>query len=365
MFNSSQKIDHHTSIFVIDDEPVNFDVINIVLSEEGYAVFYAPNAEKALEMMDRVDPDLLLLDVMMPEIDGITLCQLIKADDRWKHIPIIMVTALTSKHDLARCLEAGADDFISKPVNFQELRARVRSMLRIQKQFRQIQSLLQTRDAMFHAIVHDLRNPLNSLVFAADTLQETNGVLSPKSQERFSRSVETMSRLVNDILLLGKLESTQLRTTLQSINLVDLAQQALDDATIFASQKNITLKSTYTLNPPEVNLDPYLLRRTLDNLLMNAIKFSPMESEVHCHIYRPDSNHIQVDLIDQGFGIPDEQKLAIFEPYESTDMSKGVAQIGLGLTFCKTVAEAHGGSITVTNNQPQGSIFSLTLPKLE
>ena len=149
-------------IFIVDDEPSNFDVLEPVLEDEGYLLAYAPSAERALARLDAVKPDLLMLDVMMPEMDGITLCRTIKAMPKWQHIPIIMVTALTGKADLAKCLASGADDFISKPVNFLELKARVASMIRIRKQFQTIQTLMAARDGMFHTLVHDLRNPLTS-----------------------------------------------------------------------------------------------------------------------------------------------------------------------------------------------------------
>lgn len=116
------------SILVVDDEPDNFDVIEAFLSDRDYQLHYAWNGLEALKSLHVFQPDVILLDVMMPELDGITTCQKIKAMPEWKSVPIIMVTALSDKEDLARCIQAGADDFISKPVNSTELRARVQSM---------------------------------------------------------------------------------------------------------------------------------------------------------------------------------------------------------------------------------------------
>jgi diguanylate cyclase len=127
------------SILIIDDEPDNFDVIEILLSQQDYQLHYAASGKDAIATMDSFNPDLILLDVMMPEMDGIEVCRRIKAMPQWAAIPIIMVTALTSKEDLSLCLEAGADDFLSKPVNSLELRARVRSMLRIRQQYQQLE----------------------------------------------------------------------------------------------------------------------------------------------------------------------------------------------------------------------------------
>jgi two-component system sensor histidine kinase/response regulator len=123
------------TILVIDDEESIFEVIEGLLYREGYNLIYIESGQKALTCIDEVQPDVILLDLMMPELDGIETCQRFKSNERWSHIPIIMVTALSSKEDLARSLDAGADDFLSKPINSLELRARVRSMLRIKLQY--------------------------------------------------------------------------------------------------------------------------------------------------------------------------------------------------------------------------------------
>ena len=133
------------SILVIDDEERIFDVIEGLLIREGYRLTYAPSGPAAIQQIDALQPDVILLDVMMPQMDGIEACRQIKANPNWKHIPIIIVTALTSKADLARSLEAGADDFISKPINSLELRARVRSMLRIKIQYDALAATLRLR----------------------------------------------------------------------------------------------------------------------------------------------------------------------------------------------------------------------------
>jgi signal transduction histidine kinase len=350
------------SIFIVDDEPSNFDVMEPVLEAEGYFLAYAPSAERALARLDAVKPDLILLDVMMPGTDGVALCKVIKAMPQWQHTPIIMVTALTAKEDLARCLDAGADDFISKPINFLELKARVRSMLRIHEQFEQIQGLMKARDAMFNMIVHDLRNPLTSIAMTTEILSRYHSQVEQKYTERLARSADKMSRLVNDILLIGKLQTTLPQLEKETIDVNQLAESVLGDAEVFATQMHVQIRDYTPISPAIADLDIYLVRRALDNLLTNAIKFSPAQSTIALHISRPQADRIQFDVIDQGMGISDSKKGAIFEPYHSNDQAEDIAKIGLGLTFCKTIAEAHGGNISVRDNDPKGSIFSLCLP---
>ena len=351
------------SIFVIDDKPCNFDVIAPVLESEGYCLVYAPSAERALARLDSVNPDLLLLDIMMPGMSGIELCRTIRTMEKWKHIPIIMLTALTDKKDLANCLDVGADDFLSKPVDLHELTARVRSLLRIREQFEQIQTLLKVRDAMFHTIVHDLRNPLNTIMVTAEILQDNEGYLPLKSVESLGRNATKMMSLINDILVLGKLESTQMKVNCQPVDVNDLGHKVIEDAEMIAEQKQLTLVSNCQVTPAIAHIDFYLVRRTLDNLLMNAVKFSPTHSQIILTVSRPNPDQIQFEVADQGYGIPDDKKAIVFDPYQSgDDVSENVVKIGLGLTFCKSVAEAHGGSISVRDNQPQGCIFTLILP---
>jgi two-component system, sensor histidine kinase and response regulator len=144
------------SILIIDDEPDNFDVIEALLPSESYKLHYANCGEDAIAALDKFDPDVILLDVMMPEMDGIEVCRRIKLMSQWQGVPIVMVTALSGKEDLARCLAAGADDFVTKPVNGLELRARVNSMLRIKKQYDRIQSFSKLQRNNIHSLANNL-----------------------------------------------------------------------------------------------------------------------------------------------------------------------------------------------------------------
>ncbi len=167
------------AILVVDDEPDNFDVLETLLSTQNYQLDYAAGGYEAIAALATFNPDLILLDVMMPEIDGLEVCRQIKAKPQWQTVPIIMVTALNAKSDLDQCLRAGADDFITKPINAVELRARVHSMLRIKRQYDHIQSLLQLREETIQllenhlselrgnlasSLSHELNTPLNGIL---------------------------------------------------------------------------------------------------------------------------------------------------------------------------------------------------------
>ncbi|MEY3297448.1 MAG: hypothetical protein RLZZ597_708 [Cyanobacteriota bacterium] len=353
------------SILVVDDEIDNFDVIDTLLCQENYQLHYAPGGKEALDLLSTFKPDVILLDVMMPNMSGLDFCRLLKQDSQWRNLPVIMVTSLNSKQDLARCLDAGADDFIAKPVNSAELRARLKSMLRIKQQYDNLQRLLQLREDMVKMIIHDLRNPLSIVILAAEILRYPN--LPPENQQRKLDQILTCSyelkALIDDLLLMSKLELGKLTLHRQTVDLVDFCHAALVGMNDIASQKHLTLASEFP--PPGVypiHVDPSLFRRVLDNLLSNAIKFSPDGSQITLTATYSSDGYFQVAIADLGPGIAPELRQKIFEKYEVGSLVTGVNQIGLGLAFCKIAVETHNGTISVTDHDPRGSVFHIDMP---
>ncbi|ERT05008.1 his Kinase A domain protein [Lyngbya aestuarii BL J] len=358
------------SILIVDDQPHNFEVLETLLDKQGYILHYASSGVKALERLDNLQPDVILLDVMMPEIDGIEVCRRIKANQRWQHIPIIMLTALSSKKDLAVCLQAGANDFLSKPVNSVELRARLDSMIRIKKQYdhlqtslKEQQSLLQMREDMVNMIVHDLRNPLASIIFETELLKHPK--ISPEKRDlKADKILETSKRLnalINSLLTMAKLESGKMVLNRCDIDLDEICRSAVENFAALASTKDIELLSDIPQQPCTINVDPPMFQRVLDNLLSNALKFSPSGSQIIFKAESVDAKGVQIKVIDSGPGVSEELRTSIFEKYKVGTLMKNVSQTGLGLAFCKVVVEAHGGTISVSENHPKGAIFTVQI----
>ena len=352
------------SLLIVDDEPDNFDVIETILSNEDYQLYYAASGQEAIAFLDTYNPDLILLDVMMPVMDGIEVCRQIKAIPKWQAIPIIIVTALRAKSDLARCLNTGADDFISKPVNAIELRARIHSMLRIKQQYDDLQTLLKLREDMVKMVVHDLRNPLFSILLGLEVLSNPEYPKERQSRKltQIYASAQALQVLIDDLLQIALLESGKFRLNLTEVDLCELIQSAISNFEASAAQKNQFLISQL---PEEfrrtVSVDVSMIHRMLDNLLSNAIKFSPHNSQIIVKLEFMTSGDYKIQVIDSGPGVPDALRQKIFEKYEIGTLMSDVSQIGLGLAFCKMVVEAHGGEICVRSNQPQGAIFEITL----
>lgn len=355
------------SILIVDDEVDNFDVVETVLSGHNYQLNYADSGQEAISSLNSFQPDLILLDVMMPDMDGITVCQQIKAMPQWKPVPIIMVTALTKKEDLARCLEAGADDFISKPINGLELGARVQSMLRIKQQYDDLQTLLKLREDMVNMAVHDLRDPLVHTLFGLEQLETET--YSQDEQERklvnIYASAQKLQILVDDLLKIALIESGTIHLSRTKINPRDLIQTAIADMTAIAAQNRLSLIYEVPEGSQDklVFIDVTMIQRALENLLSNAIKSSPAGSQVILKLEQRQPNEFKIKIIDSGTNIPEDVKKKMLETYEVGTLMPDISQIGLELAFCKMVVEAHRGKISVEGREPQGATIEITLPE--
>lgn len=358
------------SILIVDDEPDVFDVFEGILFREGYQLHYASNGFEVFKFLESSLPDLILLDVMMPDIDGVDICRKIKQIPAWQPIPIIMITALNSKETLAQCLEAGAEDFIGKPVSALEVRARVRSMLRLKKQHDQLEKsqqkleqLLQLREDMTYTIIHDLRNPIFVISLTCELLNLTN--LTEKQSQKINQiatSGQQLNKLIDSLLLMAKLESGKELLNPKAVNLSLMVEAVVDEFEAQVIKKKIKINTIIPQVQRFVIADYDLIKRVLENLLDNGIKFSPSNSEILIEVEYPiDQNTVKVHFQDSGNGVKDELKQSIFKKYETGQRFEGVAQTGLGLAFCKMVIDAHHGCLSITDNQPKGSIFTIEL----
>ncbi|BAQ60781.1 chemotaxis regulator - transmits chemoreceptor signals to flagelllar motor components CheY [Geminocystis sp. NIES-3708] len=351
----TQKI----SILVIDDDPNNFDIIEGLLYDYRYDLHYSSSGKNALCQLEIIKPDLIILDVMMPDLDGIEICKIIKANSLWQSIPIIMVTALNEKKDLAKCLEAGADDFISKPVNRAELSARVHSMLRIKKQYDSLQELLNLREEMTSIIVHDLRNPLTNIILCAGILKipQISPEIYLEKVDEIVSSGEILNNQIDNLLQMGKLQYGQLILSLKEKNINQLLKSEINTFKNAANFCNIQLILNLPSQEKTVIIDSQIIGRIINNLLANAIKFSPNDSKIICELNYLENNIIQIKIIDFGNNISEDKKQLIFEKYQIASEMEEVQQLGLGLAFCKMAIEAHNGTIRVENNAEKGNIF--------
>ncbi len=351
-------------VLIADDEPTSRFTLKGKLLAEQYTLSFAANGREALEMIDTVNPHVVLLDVMMPEIDGFTTCRHIKEHSRWKNIPVIMVTALDDRETLREGFEAGANDFVSKSASAIELRARVRSMVKIKYQYDELTELMRLRENMANMVAHDMRNPLTSILGYSQMLSKME--LSRADVKLFADKIYAETRRLNgfitDMLLMAKMEHNKLTLNRANISVKKLLLTAQAHHHVLAEAKGMAVTVDIAEHDPFINADATLFQRVIDNLVSNAIKYAPSETTVTLQatpLAQTDTPHtVRITVADMGPGIPDEQRTAVFGTFDTgTTSIEGVTQIGLGLAFTKIVVTAHGGDIFVEDNQPQGAIF--------
>ena len=369
------------SLLVVDDIEANRDVLSRRLERQGYAVATAENGRQALEMLRTDTFDLVLLDIMMPEMDGYEVLRRLKADETLRHLPVIMISALSEFDSVVRCIEMGAEDYLPKPFNPTLLKARIGACLerkcardretrlfeQLQENYRRLQELEKLRDDLTHMIIHDLRTPLNAMFLGIQAL-EAMGEFNEAQRRMLGVTMgsgNTLVGIINDLLDINKMESGSLQLERREFTPAELIDAALKQVATLATARKVTLTTELEPDLPRLVADEDKLLRTLVNLLANALKFTPSGGTVTVSV-RPanDESLLQFCVRDTGEGIPSEAFGRIFEKFGQVESRQGGrgTSTGLGLTFCKLAVEAHGGHIGVESAPGEGSTFSFTVP---
>ena len=360
-------------ILVVDDEEANRDLVRRQL-RRGYRVLMAESGARAFEILETERIDLVLLDVMMPEMNGYEVCSRVKSSQRDGFVPIILLTALSQQRDRNQGLAAGADDFLIKPVNGHELRLRVRAFLRIRQQEQTIRSqfgdlarLQELKDDLVSLIIHDLRNPLTGMFGYLQLLQRkaqdpVHDALMPTITKILS-STEKLRHILEGVLQVRLLEVGQLPIQRTEVPLAEVIADAVATMEGGGESQEVGFEIK-TDGDPIARLDRNLVRRALENLLSNALKYSPKGTSIEVVASKVDDG-VQIDVCDRGPGVPDDLKRDLFEKYASVEAKQGGARrgYGLGLYLVRLVMDAHTGRATVRDRKGGGTTFSLVFPQ--
>ena len=360
-------------ILIVDDVVSNVLLLKILLTNEKFQVCTANNGTACIEMARKEHPDLILLDVMMPDMNGFDTATVLKKEEGTKDIPIIFLTALNTPQDLVHGFQVGASDFLTKPFNKEELVMRVTQQISlvaakriIEKQNQELRATLTNRDKMYSVIAHDLRSPMASIrmvlnLVVASASPETVGPELYTLLDQANRESEEVHDLLDNLLKWTKSQTGRLTVVKQDLDLNDIIPGVVEIFDAIAYTKRIKLDLKKTDAPLVVNADNDMLKTVVRNFLSNAIKFSPEDSSIEI-IMATEGNMAKVSVCDHGVGIAANRIGSIFHKGETTYGTGGEEGSGLGLQLCQDFARKNGGDCTVESVEGEGSTFSVLIP---
>ena len=360
-------------ILIVDDVMSNVLLLKILLSNEKFQVCTANCGNACIEQAKKEHPDLILLDVMMPDINGFDTAVIMKKDEELKDIPIIFLTALNTPADLVKGFQVGANDFLTKPFNKEELVMRVMQQISlvaakriIEKQNNELKATLTNRDKMYSVIAHDLRSPMASIrmvlnLVVASVSPEVVGKELYELLDKANRESEDVHDLLDNLLKWTKSQTGRLTVVSQDLDLNDIIPGVVEIFEMIAQTKHITLNLQKSETPLVVNADNDMLKTVVRNFLSNAIKFSPDNSSIDI-IMGTENDYAKVSVRDHGVGIAPERLDTIFHKGETTYGTGGEEGSGLGLQLCQDFARKNGGDCTVESVEGEGSTFSVLIP---
>ena len=363
-------------ILIVDDVMSNVLLLKILLTNEKFQVCTANCGNACIEQARKEHPDLILLDVMMPDINGFDTAVIMKKDDELKDIPIIFLTALNTPQDLVKGFQVGASDFLTKPFNKEELVMRVMQQISlvaakriIEKQNKELKATLNNRDKMYSVIAHDLRSPMASIrmvlnLVVQSTSADTVGPELYTLLDQANRESEEVHDLLDNLLKWTKSQTGRLSVVLQDLDLNDIIPGVVEIFEMIAQTKHITLDLQKTEDPLKVHADNDMLKTVLRNFMSNAIKFSPENSTIQI-LMANEGEFARVSVKDEGVGIAADRLDTIFHKGETTYGTGGEEGSGLGLQLCQDFARKNGGDCYVESVEGQGSTFSFTVPLLQ
>jgi signal transduction histidine kinase len=356
------------NLLIVDDCPNSLELLASVLQDKGYRVQVVPSGERALEAALRQPPDLILLDILMPNLDGYEVCARLKTDVQLRRVPVIFISALDGAIDKVKAFAAGGVDYVAKPFQFEEVEARIRTHLALHRQERQLeqnllrlQQLEHQRDNLVHMIVHDLRSPVCGIAMTLELLQASPKpglAMAAELLRTAAGSVDLLKAMITQLLDISRLEAGQMPLQKAEHNLVQTLRTSLASCTRLVGQRWVDLHAPAACL---ASYDDAIIGRVASNLLSNASKFTRPDGAIRLTVERQ-AELVKVAVTDSGPGIAAQYHQKIFEKFAQVELRQERLGSGLGLAFCKLAVEAHGGQIGVESEPGHGSTFWFTLP---
>lgn len=373
-------IEHVPLILIVDDVAQNLQVLNATLSEQGFRVAAAKSGEQAFKALERIQPDLILLDIMMPGMDGYEVCRRLKAMETTKNIPVIFLTAKSESEDMIQGFASGGVDYITKPFQTPELLARVRThtelkrnrdlileyTLELKERTVALERLNNEKNQFLGIASHDLKNPLGNILMLSQLMQSSrdNALQMSDFMGIIDRSAKKMLSIINNLLDVNRIESGALKVEQERISLKDLLGQVVDSFAVAARAKSIAIEMHLPSQDILLSTDPMLLSQVLDNLVSNAIKYSPQDKTVHLFLDQNSADQVHIQVQDQGPGFSEADQARLYQKFArlTAQPTAGEISTGLGLSIVKRLVEALQGDIALESEAGQGSKFTVSLP---
>lgn len=359
------------SVLIVDDMPKNVQLLGSILKNEPIEIEFATSGKEALEWLHSKAFDLVLLDIMMPEMDGFEVCQQIKLNPETSDIAVIFITAKTDIQNIVRGFELGAVDYVTKPFNKSELLVRVRTHLTLQHQKRMLEDNNALKDKLISIIGHDLRNPVGNIKAYIDAFLSTKTHPVSAEVKILLRDLSMLSEqafaLLENLLFWAKNQSGRLIANPVKANLAEIVNNALLFIHQQAENKDLVVNNLLT-DTVEAFFDPEQISVVIRNLLWNAVKYTPNGGEITVglrSINESGKSWVKIEISDNGIGIPLEHQKKIFDSsyHFTTYGTNNEKGSGLGLHLCREFVEMNGGTIGLSSQPENGSLFYFTLPK--
>jgi two-component system sensor histidine kinase/response regulator len=354
-------------ILVVDDQPTNIQIVGTVLGALGHEIVPAADGVIALKRMSVCAPDLILLDVLMPEMDGYEVCRRIKENSDWRDIPVIFLSAADDKDLIVRALNVGGVDYITKPFNHAELISRVRTQLSLKAARDRLKQLAEDKDELLGILAHDLKNHLGGMNMSAELMR---GQVERLNDERMTRLAENILRSSSQLLsfvkefLANAASDNAFVAKPGVVNFTELAAGVVKQYQESARRKDLKILTFFPPEETSVVADASALAQVLDNLISNAVKFSPLEKKIYVSV-RPTDGHVECVVRDEGPGFTEQDKTKMFRRYGrlSARPTGGEPSSGLGLSIVRKLTRAMNGELSCESEPGQGAAFAIRLPK--
>jgi signal transduction histidine kinase len=352
-------------ILIVDDNSQNLSVLGNMLREHGYHFVLAETGHEALEFVEKKIPDLILLDIMMPEMNGLEVCKRLKQEPAFSDIPVIFLTAKRETEDIIKGFKLGAVDYVTKPFNKEELMVRVSTRLELKEVREKLRQALATKDKFFSIIAHDLMTPFNALLGFSSLLLTEAETLSANERQEFIQDIQQASiqghNLLTNLLFWASSQTGKLEVNPITFDLEDVVKENVELLSENAKHKGINL--LLSIENQQIFADKNMLDAVIRNLLSNAIKFTPTNGTIEISS-KKEGNAVEISISDTGVGISAEDidklfKIDVNHTTVGTQREKGT---GLGLILCKEFVEKQGGTIKIDSEKGKGSRFSISLP---